>query len=301
MQAVGYTRVCWRSARADALIDIELPEPVPGRARPAGRGAGRVGQPGRREDANAPGAAGAGEYQVLGWDVSGVVLDTGSGCSHYAGRRRSVYYAGSIARAGRQRRTARGRRAHRRPEARQHRVRGGCRTTADIDHRLGVAVRPACASRRRVPGAADALVVVGGAGGVGSMAVQLARALSDIEVIATASRDSTARVGARELGAHHVINHRAPLRAADRGASVPAHRGWYCRPRTATSTSTLTWSSCWRRRGASRMIDDPEPPFDPTALKRKSLSLALGVDVHALAVRDRGHGHAARPADARRR
>ena len=40
--------------------------------------------------------------------------------------------------------------------------------------------------RRPVPGAADAIVIVGGAGGVGSTAIQLVRALTDVGVIATA-------------------------------------------------------------------------------------------------------------------
>ncbi|MEM7211496.1 MAG: zinc-binding alcohol dehydrogenase family protein [Pseudomonadota bacterium] len=61
-----------------------------------------------------------------------------------------------------------------------------------------------------VPGAAPAVMILGGAGGVGSIAIQLLRALTDLTVIATASRPET-QAWARELGAHHVINHHEPL------------------------------------------------------------------------------------------
>ena len=61
-----------------------------------------------------------------------------------------------------------------------------------------------------VPGAAPAVLILGGAGGVGSIAIQLLRALTDLTVIATASRPET-QAWARDLGAHHVINHHEPL------------------------------------------------------------------------------------------
>jgi zinc-binding alcohol dehydrogenase family protein len=61
-----------------------------------------------------------------------------------------------------------------------------------------------------VPGAAPAVLIIGGAGGVGSIAIQLLRAKTDLAVIATASRPET-EAWARELGAHHVVNHHEPL------------------------------------------------------------------------------------------
>ncbi|MEM9060490.1 MAG: zinc-binding alcohol dehydrogenase family protein [Pseudomonadota bacterium] len=61
-----------------------------------------------------------------------------------------------------------------------------------------------------VPGAAPAVLILGGAGGVGSIAIQLLRALTDLTVIATASRPET-QAWAKDLGAHHVINHHEPL------------------------------------------------------------------------------------------
>ena len=50
------------------------------------------------------------------------------------------------------------------------------------------------------------LLIIGGAGGVGSIAIQIARQLTSLSVIATASRPET-EAWVRALGAHHVINH----------------------------------------------------------------------------------------------
>jgi len=55
-----------------------------------------------------------------------------------------------------------------------------------------------------------ALLIIGGAGGLGSMAIQFARQLSNCTIIATASRPETQEWCA-ELGAHHVIDHSADL------------------------------------------------------------------------------------------
>ncbi len=68
--------------------------------------------------------------------------------------------------------------------------------------RIGVKQGPA-ADRR-------SLLIVGGAGGVGSIAIQLARMLTELTVMATASRPETMDWAMR-LGARHVINHSQPL------------------------------------------------------------------------------------------
>src|SRR5690606_37020242 len=64
--------------------------------------------------------------------------------------------------------------------------------------------------RRPVPGGAPVLLVIGGAGGVGSVAVQLARKMTDLTIIATASRPETAR-WVQDMGAHHVVDHSQPI------------------------------------------------------------------------------------------
>src|SRR4029077_5782870 len=58
-------------------------------------------------------------------------------------------------------------------------------------------------------GDGKALLIIGGAGGVGSIAIQLARTLTRLTVIATASRPET-QAWCKELGAHHVLAHSGP-------------------------------------------------------------------------------------------
>ncbi|WP_141104142.1 zinc-binding alcohol dehydrogenase family protein, partial [Noviherbaspirillum denitrificans] len=71
--------------------------------------------------------------------------------------------------------------------------------------RLRVPSPPHAVPRKR-------LLVIGGAGGVGSVAVQLAAKVAGLEVIATASRPSSV-AWVRELGAHHVIDHFGDMQA----------------------------------------------------------------------------------------
>lgn len=56
-----------------------------------------------------------------------------------------------------------------------------------------------------------ALLVINGAGGVGAMAIQIARRVLGMErVVATASREET-QAFCREMGATEVVNHRGDL------------------------------------------------------------------------------------------
>ena len=56
-----------------------------------------------------------------------------------------------------------------------------------------------------------ALLIIGGAGGVGSMLIQLARRLTGLTVIATASRPESQK-WCLDLGAHAVIDHAQPMK-----------------------------------------------------------------------------------------
>jgi len=76
---------------------------------------------------------------------------------------------------------------------------------------------------RAVPGAAKTILILGGAGGVGSIAIQLARQLTDLAVVATASRPETTQ-WAKDMGAHHIVDHSKPLapQVAALGVGAPA-------------------------------------------------------------------------------
>jgi zinc-binding alcohol dehydrogenase family protein len=64
------------------------------------------------------------------------------------------------------------------------------------------------------------LLIVGGAGGVGSILIQLARRLTGLTVLATASRPETVK-WCRELGAHAVIDHSKPMKQQIAALKLP--------------------------------------------------------------------------------
>src|SRR5690606_37213513 len=152
----------------------------------------------------------------LGWDAVGVVEAVGSGVTLFAPGDR-VYYAGAINRPG--------------TNSELHLVdeRIVARAPQSLDDAAAAAL-PLTAitayellfDRLRIAkggGAGQALLVVGGAGGVGSILIQLARQLTQLRIIATASRPET-RQWCLDLGAHAVIDHRQPLSAGLNAAGI---------------------------------------------------------------------------------
>jgi zinc-binding alcohol dehydrogenase family protein len=120
-----------------------------------------------------------------------------------------------------------------------------------------------------VPGAANAILIIGGAGGVGSIAIQLARQLTDLTVIATASRDET-RGWVEDLGAHHVIDHRKPL--ADQVAALGLGAPGFVFSTTHTDEHVAEIATLIAPQGRLALIDDPET-LDISPLKQKSISV----------------------------
>jgi NADPH2:quinone reductase len=143
--------------------------------------------------------------KVLGWDAAGTVVAVGPGVRGF-GVGDEVYYAGDITRPG----------CNAQYQLVDERIVG--RKPRSLDH-LHAAALPLTAltawealfeQLRAREGAS--LLVINGAGGVGSLAVQLASKLLRMTVIATASRpESVAWV--RELGASHTIDHRGDMPA----------------------------------------------------------------------------------------
>ena len=121
----------------------------------------------------------------------------------------------------------------------------------------------------RSGGAGQHLLVVGAAGGVGSILVQLARQLTQLTVIGTASRPET-QAWLRELGAHAVIDHRQPLTQELARIGVPAVP--YVISITHTAEHYAQIVEALAPQGHLALIDDPGT-LDAMPLKRKSLSL----------------------------
>ncbi|WP_438749413.1 zinc-binding alcohol dehydrogenase family protein [Pararhizobium sp. O133] len=119
-----------------------------------------------------------------------------------------------------------------------------------------------------VPGA-NAILIIGGAGGVGSIAIQLARALTNLTVIATASRPETQK-WAYDLGAHHVLDHSKPLaRQIDQLAlGAPA----FVFSTTNTTDHIGDIVNLIAPQGRFGLIDDPDT-LDVVPFKRKSVSI----------------------------
>nr|WP_307866929.1 zinc-binding alcohol dehydrogenase family protein [Variovorax sp. E3] len=206
MKAVGYKQA-GPIDRQDALIDITLPKPVPTNhdllVEIAATAVNPIDYEIRRNAAPTDG-----EVRVLGWDAVGIVVDKGSLVQGFEIGDR-VYYCGAIQRQGSnaEYNLVDARIAAKAPASLSNAEAAALPLTSltaweMLFERLDVT--------RPVPGAAPAVVIIGGAGGVGSMAIQLLRACTDLTVIATASRQET-KEWCASLGAHHVVDHSQPL------------------------------------------------------------------------------------------
>jgi len=146
--------------------------------------------------------------KILGFDAAGVVEAVGPDVTAFAPGD-EVYYAGDITRSG----------ANAQFQLVDERIVGRKPDTLDFAQAAALPLTTLTAWEllfERMPYRFDheanrgrRLLVIGGAGGVGSVAIQLARH-AGFEVVATASREQTID-WCRQMGAHHVIDHRQPL------------------------------------------------------------------------------------------
>lgn len=261
MKAIGY-RTPGPIDQPEALIDLELAAPTPGPrdllVRVAAVSVNPVDTKVRASRAPQAGAA-----EVLGWDAVGTVEATGAEVQHYqAGDR--VYYAGSIARPG----------TNAELHAVDERIVGRAPMQLSDAEAAAMPLTAITAwellfDRLGVPqggGQGQSLLIVGGAGGVGSMLIQLARQLTQLRVVATASRPET-RQWCLDLGAHTVIDHRQPFAAQLPGGSVD-----FVAALTQTDQHLPQIVDALKPQGRLALIDDPKT-LDVSLLKRKSLSL----------------------------
>ena len=118
-------------------------------------------------------------------------------------------------------------------------------------------------------GEGRSLLIIGGAGGVGSIAIQLARALTKLTVIATASRPET-QSWCRDLGGHHVIDHSKPM--AEQLKAIGYRFVDYIFGVTESGQHFDTIADVIAPQGKFGLIDDPKS-LDIAKLKSKSASL----------------------------
>jgi len=266
MKAIAYRKPL-PIADPQSLQDVTLPEPVPGdrdllvavRAVSVNPVDVKVRIRSRPPE---------GQWAILGWDAVGTVQTVGKKVTLFAPGDR-VWYAGAIDRPG--------------ANAEYHLV--DERIAAIAPASLGdahAAALPLTAITawemlfdrlgiERGGGANQSLLIVGAAGGVGSIMVQLARQLTRLTVIATASRPETMQ-WVRSLGAHHVVDHAKPLAEELRAAGLAPPL--YVVSLNQTEQHFRSIAELIAPQGRFGLIDDPASgAIDIGALKRKSVSL----------------------------
>ncbi|HSI56048.1 MAG TPA: zinc-binding alcohol dehydrogenase family protein [Ideonella sp.] len=265
MKAVGYHHNLPLSD-PQALLDLELPEPVPGAqdllVEVRAVSVNPVDTKVRKGVAPAEGQA-----KVLGWDAAGVVRAVGAEVAGFQPGDR-VWYAGALTRPGSNSalHAVDARIASRMPASLGFEQAAALPLTTItawelLFERLGVA---------HGGGEGQQLLVVGAAGGVGSILVQLARQLTRLEVIATASRPETVE-WTRAMGAHQVIDHRHNL--AQELARIGRPQVALVAALTQTERHFPALAEALAPQGRLALIDDPATPLDIGLLKRKSISL----------------------------
>ncbi|WP_374437715.1 zinc-binding alcohol dehydrogenase family protein [Inhella sp.] len=209
-----------------------------------------------------------GQWKVLGWDAAGVVRAVGEQVTRFKVGDR-VWYAGAIDRPG----------SYAELQLVDEHLVGALPARLDFATAAALPLTTITAwellfERLGVPqggGQGQSLLVIGAAGGVGSILVQLARQLTQLTVIASASRPET-EAWVRELGAHHVVNHRRPLAEEIQRLGLPAPQ--LVASLTETGQHFAQIVELLAPQGKLALIDDLQPgELDAMALKRKSLSL----------------------------
>ena len=260
MRAVGYTE----AGGPEVLTDVTIDEPTPGprdllveiRAVSVNPVDTKI-----RVRENPP----PGGVRVLGWDAVGVVRAVGSQVTLFQPGDR-VWYAGAVTRQG--------------CDSELHLVdeRIVARAPDSLDDGDAAALPLTTITawellfdRLGVPrdgGEGQTLLVIGAAGGVGSILVQLAAKLTGLTVIGTASRPET-QAWVTAMGADHVVNHHdLAASLADAGfASVD-----YIASLTQTQQHLPTYPSIIAPQGSIGVIDDLSV-FDIVPFKGKSVSI----------------------------
>jgi zinc-binding alcohol dehydrogenase family protein len=207
-----------------------------------------------------------GTPKILGWDVAGTVVTTGDGVSRF-GIGDDVYYCGAIDRPGAncEYHVVDERLVGHKPVSLSFAEAAALPLTTltaweSLFERLGLRIGK--------PLRGPVVLITSAAGGVGSIALQLARRLTSATLIGTASRWETAQ-WALQMGAHHVVDHRKPLveqvrtiapSGVDRVLSI-GH----------TDKHFVAFTDLVVPYGRITVLDEPED-FDLMALKDKSIS-----------------------------
>ena len=147
------------------------------------------------------------QARILGWDAMGIVEAVGDDTSLFK-TGDAVFYAGDITRPG----------CYASHQLVDERIVGKAPKSlspeqAAVMPLTSITAWEALFSRLRINPEQDqdkTILIIGGAGGVGSIAIQLAKSVAKLNVVATASQEKS-QAWCQQLGADHIINHRYDL------------------------------------------------------------------------------------------
>jgi len=264
MKAIAYYQSL-PITHAEALVDIELPAPqARGRDLLVAVKAVSVNPVDVKVRANM--APAEGQAKVIGWDAAGIVQAVGPDVTLFKPGD-EVWYAGSLTRPG----------TNSELHLVDERIVGRKPATLGYAQAAALPLTSITAwellferlQLTRENSQGKSLLVVGAAGGVGSILVQLARQLTGVTIIGTASRPDTAEWITR-LGAHHVIDHSQPLDQEIRRLGLPPVD--YVASLNQSEQHWAAIAELVAPQGKVALIDDPEH-INVGLLKRKSVSL----------------------------
>jgi NADPH2:quinone reductase len=265
MKAVGYRKSLPIDA-VEALIDFETAKPDPKgrdiRVAVKAISANPVDYKVRKRAAPPEG-----ETKILGYDAAGIVDAVGPDVSLFKPGD-EVFYAGSILRQG----------TNSEFHLVDERIVGAKPKTLSFAQAAALPLTSITAWELlfdrlgAVPGKSvdpRTLLITGGAGGVGSILIQLARRLTGLTVVATATRPESQK-WCRDLGAHAVIDHAQPMKAQIEQLKLPPVG--LVASLTFTDQHYKAIAEFMAPQGKFGLIDDP-PEFNVSAFKGKAISV----------------------------
>lgn len=213
-------------------------------------------------------------YKVLGWDAVGEVVATGEAVTQFK-LGDMVFYAGDLNRQGSnaEYQLVDERLVGTKPKSLSNAEAAALPLTVItaweiLFEHLGIQQQSPDSTEK----SDEVILVVGAAGGVGSILVQLAQTITGATIIATASRESS-QDWVKKLGAHHVIDHTKPLQPQIEALGI----GQVTHIASLNSTDSYfdSYPDLLVPFGKITMIDDPQKPLDVMKLKLKSQSLHI--------------------------
>jgi zinc-binding alcohol dehydrogenase family protein len=203
--------------------------------------------------------------KILGWDAAGIVEDIGTAVSEFK-IGDEVYYAGDISRSGTngEFHLVDSRIVGKKPKSLDFEKAAALPLTAItaweiIFDRLNISKNEGGSS----------ILVMAGAGGVGSISIQLLKKLTSLKIIGTASRSESIE-WVQSQGADAVINHKEPMSAQIEKLKLPPIK--YIISTASSDTYAQQFADIIMPQGHVALIDDPQT-FDIVPFKRKSVSI----------------------------